>query len=49
MIGECSAGYEWVKQDDGYRCSAGACFVSFEELTKGGTLGSEEPSWQTNC
>ncbi|KAK0214978.1 P-loop containing nucleoside triphosphate hydrolase protein [Armillaria fumosa] len=27
-MGVCVAGYLWIKQSGGYRCSAGACFVS---------------------
>ena len=27
LIGKCVAGFEWIKQSDGYRCSAGGHFV----------------------
>ncbi|KAI9652701.1 MAG: hypothetical protein M1829_001484 [Trizodia sp. TS-e1964] len=31
-LGICPAGYRWIKQDGGYRCSAGAHFVTDEAL-----------------
>lgn len=31
-LGLCSAGYRWIKQASGYRCSAGGHFVSDSEL-----------------
>ncbi|KAI9667845.1 MAG: hypothetical protein M1821_000664 [Bathelium mastoideum] len=34
LIGRCYAGYQWIKQDNGYRCAGGVCFVTFEELEK---------------
>lgn len=33
-IGACSAGYGWIKQTGGYRCSAGVCFISDERLAQ---------------
>ena len=32
MIGRCVAGYAWIKQADGYRCSAGGHFVGNDAL-----------------
>ena len=32
MIGQCVAGYNWIKQDHGYRCSAGGHFVGNDAL-----------------
>ncbi|KAF3920176.1 hypothetical protein AA313_de0204591 [Arthrobotrys entomopaga] len=31
-MGLCYAGYDWVKQDGGYRCSAGVCWLSETSL-----------------
>lgn len=33
-MGTCIAGYAWVRQSDGYRCSFGTCFVTHAELAK---------------
>lgn len=33
-IGNCVAGFRWIRQSDGYRCSAGAHFVTHAELEK---------------
>ncbi|KAF3400512.1 Stage V sporulation protein K [Talaromyces pinophilus] len=32
--GVCNWGCEWIKEDSGWRCSAGACFVSDEEMNE---------------
>ena len=31
-LGVCPVGYRWIKQGDGYRCSAGGCFLSNAQL-----------------
>ena len=33
-IGKCVAGYNWIKQGNGYRCSAGGHYVSDAELAR---------------
>lgn len=32
QIGNCVAGYKWIRQSGGYRCWAGACFVTDAQL-----------------
>lgn len=32
QIGKCVAGFQWIRQDGGYRCAGGAHFVSHEHL-----------------
>ena len=31
-IGKCSAGYQWVREGNGYRCSAGGHTASMAEI-----------------
>ncbi len=32
LKGKCSSGYEWIKQESGYRCAGGICSATFEEM-----------------
>jgi hypothetical protein len=32
FMGICPAGYQWIKQAGGYRCSAGGHFVTYSQL-----------------
>jgi len=33
-MSRCGGGYDWVRQDKGYRCSYGSCFISDEQLAQ---------------
>jgi len=40
--GKCPQGYDWIKQDYGYRCSGGSHSVTFEQLRGGEFPGSDD-------